>query len=60
MEAGDGVLAWTVLRQVDDYGDAWRRHGATVTKNALEPGHYRKPFAGSRDTTIGRHQGALT
>ena len=40
METGDGVLAWRVLRQVDEYVDAWTRHAAGAAV-ALEPGPFR-------------------
>ena len=40
-ETGDGVLAWMVLRQVVEYGEAWRRHAASAgTSAALEPGPF--------------------
>ena len=41
METGDGVLAWRVLRQVGDYADAWRMHGAAGPAHAPEPGPFR-------------------
>ena len=42
MESGDGVLAWMVLRQVGEYGEAWRRHAARAgMPAALEPGPFR-------------------
>ncbi len=41
-ETEDGVLAWMVLRQVDDYRKAWRWHGAAAgVSAALEPGRFR-------------------
>ena len=41
-ETGDGVLAWMVLRQVDDYREAWRRHAAAAGVSAApEPGPFR-------------------
>ena len=41
-ETGDGVLAWMVLRQVDDYREAWRRHGLDAGASAApEPGPFR-------------------
>lgn len=41
-ETGDGVLAWTVLRRVGDYHDAWRSHAAGAgALVALEPGPFR-------------------
>ena len=40
-ETGDGVLAWTVLRQVEEYREAWRRHAAEAgVSAALEPGPF--------------------
>ena len=40
-ETGDGVLAWMVLRQVGDYGEAWRRHAAAAGLSAEpEPGPF--------------------
>ena len=40
-ETGDGVLAWMVLRQVDDYRKAWRRHAASAgVSTAPEPGPF--------------------
>ena len=42
METGDGVLAWMVLRQVGDYGEAWRRHAVGAGASAVaEPGPFR-------------------
>ncbi len=38
---GDGALAWRVLRQVDDYVDAWDRHEAGARARTLEPGPFR-------------------
>ena len=41
-ETGDGVLAWMVLRQVVEYGEAWRRHAeAAGVSAAPEPGPFR-------------------
>ena len=37
--SADGALAWTVLRQVGDYVDAWDRHAAQAA--TLEPGPFR-------------------
>ena len=40
-ETGDGVLAWMVLRQVGEYGQAWRRHAASAGVSAApEPGPF--------------------
>ena len=39
--AGDGALAWRVLRQVDGYVEAWDRHAARARARALEPGPFR-------------------
>ena len=40
-ETGDGVLAWKVLRQVVEYGEAWRRHAAAAdVSGAPEPGPF--------------------
>ena len=39
--AGDGALAWRVLRQVGDYVEAWDRHAARAAARALEPGPFR-------------------
>ena len=41
METGDGVLAWMVLRQVDDYREAWDEHAAGGASVATEPGPFR-------------------
>ena len=42
MASGDGVVAWKVLRQVFEYGEAWRRHAASAgVSGALEPGPFR-------------------
>ena len=42
MESGDGVLAWMVLRQVGEYGEAWHRHAAGAGAPAApEPGPFR-------------------
>ena len=35
--AGDGTLAWRVLRQVGDYVDTWERHAASSAVQAPEP-----------------------
>ena len=41
-ETGNGVLAWMVLRQVVEYREAWRRHGAAAGVSvAPEPGPFR-------------------
>ena len=41
-ETGDGVLAWTILRQVVEYREAWRRHAAAASVSvAPEPGPFR-------------------
>ena len=40
-ETGDGVLAWMVLRQVVEYGEAWRRHAAAGVSGSTEPGPFR-------------------
>ncbi len=40
-ETGDGVLAWTVLRQVGEYREAWDRHAAAGVSVATEPGPFR-------------------
>ncbi len=41
-ETGDGVVAWMVLRQVGEYGKAWRRHAAAAGVSvAPEPGPFR-------------------
>ena len=41
-ETGDGVVAWMVLRQVVEYGEAWRRHAAAAgVSGAPEPGPFR-------------------
>jgi hypothetical protein len=41
-ETGDGVLAWMVVRQVDDYREAWSRQGAAAgVSGAPEPGPFR-------------------
>ena len=41
-ETGDGVLAWMVLRQVEEYRKAWRRHAAAAGVSAApEPGPFR-------------------
>ena len=40
-ETGDGVLAWKVLRQVGEYGEAWRRHAAADgVPGTPEPGPF--------------------
>ena len=39
--SADGALAWRVLRQVDDYVDAWDAQSAEVAARALEPGPFR-------------------
>ena len=39
VETGDAMLAWRVLRQVGEYGEAWRRHAAGF--GAPEPGPFR-------------------
>ena len=41
METGDGVLAWRILRLVEEYEEAWVRHRATGPPPALEPGPFR-------------------
>ena len=42
METGDGAVAWAVLRQIGDYGEAWRRNAAAAGVSAeLEPGPFR-------------------
>ena len=41
MESGDGVRAWTVLRRVGEYGEAWHRHAAGAgVPAAPEPGPF--------------------
>ncbi len=41
-ERGDGVLAWTVLREVGDYREAWGQHAAAAGVSAApEPGPFR-------------------
>ncbi len=41
METGDGVVAWMVLRQVGEYGEAWRPHAAGAGAAAgREPGPF--------------------
>ena len=37
---GDGALAWRLLRQVEDYVDAWGRHAARARVRAMEPGPF--------------------
>ena len=39
-ETGDGVLALTVLRQVDEYREAWRRHAAAAGLKPHERGDF--------------------
>ena len=40
-ETGDGVLAWKVLLQVGEYGEAWRRHAAAAGVPGMsEPGPF--------------------
>ena len=40
-ETGDGVLAWMVLKEVDDYREAWRLCAAAAgVSAALEPGPF--------------------
>ena len=39
--AGDGVLAWRVLRRVGEYRAAWERHGAGHGRAPDEPGPFR-------------------
>ena len=42
IETGDGVLAWMVLRQVDEYREAWSVHAASAGVSAApEPGPFR-------------------
>ena len=38
---GDAVLAWTVLRHVRGYLDAWDRHAAEAPDPETEPGPFR-------------------
>ncbi len=40
-ETGDGVVAWMVLRQVDEYREAWERHASGGVSAAAEPGPFR-------------------
>ena len=41
-ESGDGVLAWMVLSEVEEYREAWGRHAAYVgVPGVLEPGPFR-------------------
>ena len=40
-ETGDGVVAWMVLKQVDDYREAWDEHAATGASVTVEPGPFR-------------------
>ncbi len=41
-ETGDGVLAWMVLRQVNDYREAWSLYAASAGVSAApEPGPFR-------------------
>ena len=54
MESGDGVLAWEALRRVEDYEDAWRRHGADGSAHALEPGPFRIRIQTQADLRAGR------
>lgn len=56
MGAGDGVLAWRVLRHVGDYGDAWRRHGAAGPARALEPGPFRIHVQAEADLEAARFE----
>ena len=56
MESGDGVLAWEALRRVDDYEDAWRRHGADGSPHALEPGPFRIRIQTQADLEAGRFE----
>ena len=40
-ETGDGVVAWMVLKEVDDYREAWRLYAAAAgVSAALEPGPF--------------------
>ena len=42
METGDGAVAWAVLRQIGEYGEAWRRNAAAAGVSAeLESGPFR-------------------
>ena len=34
MQTGDGALAWAVLRQVGEYGEAWRRYASAAGVSA--------------------------
>ena len=56
MESGDGVLAWEALRRVEDYEDAWRRHGADGSAHALEPGPFRIRIQTQADLEAGRFE----
>ena len=40
-ETGDGVVAWMVLSEVEEYREAWGRHAAAAgVPGALEPGPF--------------------
>ena len=52
MATGDCALAWRVLRQVDDYVDAWDRHAAAVGEPALEPVQNPKAFDQTRTRVL--------
>ena len=41
IETGDGVVAWMVLRQVIEYGEAWSQHAASAgVSGGSEPGPF--------------------
>lgn len=56
MATGDGALAWRVLRQVDDYADAWDRHALAVGEPALEPGPFRIRVQSESDIEAARFE----
>ena len=55
-ETGDGVLAWQALRRVEDYEEAWERHGAGGPAASLEPGPFRIRIQTKADLEAGRFE----
>ena len=54
--AGDGALAWRVLRQVGDYVEARERHGAATAACAPEPGSFRIRVQAEADREAARFE----
>ena len=56
-ETGDGVLAWMVLEQVDDYREAWSLYAASAGVSAApEPGPFRIRIQTKADLEVERFE----